>query len=135
MTVGSDPHTVLGMEMLKPWADGSGKDEGEMTGVKRLLKRLNKTHHHFSDVIVADALYMNAPFINLVAGIGMYSVIRAKDTRLNIVQDALSLFKNEPPGSTFVHKKKHILAWDSDGFEMKGTDTNIRFLRSCLVSF
>lgn len=129
MTVGSAPHIVLGIEMLKPWADGSDKDEGEMTGVKRLLKRLNKTHHHFSDVIVADALYMNAPFINLVAEIGMYSVIRAKDTRLNIVRDALGLFKKEPPSSTFIYKKKHVSVWDSDGFEMKGTDANIRFLK------
>ncbi len=33
------------------------------------------------------------------------------------------------PSSTFIHKKKHISVWDSDGFEMKGTDANIRFLR------
>jgi predicted transposase YbfD/YdcC len=129
MTVGSSPHIVLGMEMLEPQQDGSGKDEGEMTGVKRLLKRLNKTHHHFSDVIVADALYMNAPFINLVKGIGMYSVIRAKDTRLNIVQDALGLFKNEPPEQTFVCRKKQVPVWDADGFGMDGSPANIRFLK------
>lgn len=129
MTVGSDPHVALGMEMLKPQTDGSCKDEGEMTGVKRLLKRLNKTHYHFSDVIVADALYMNAPFINLVAEIGMYSVVRAKDSRLNIVQDALGLFKNKTATSNFVHEKKQVEVWDSDGFEMKGSGENIRFLK------
>ena len=64
MTVGSDPHIALGLEMLGPKNDGSGRDEGEMTGVKRLLKGMNREHYHFADVIVADALYMNAPFIN-----------------------------------------------------------------------
>ena len=71
MTVGCDPHIILGMEMLKPKQDNSPKGEGEMTGVKRLLTDLRKRHYHFSDVIVADALYMNAPFINLVKDIGM----------------------------------------------------------------
>jgi hypothetical protein len=89
MTVGCDPHIALGVEMLAPKHDGSGKDEGEMTGVKRLLTNLHKRHYHFADVIVADALYMNAPFLNLVTGIGMDAVVRAKDKRLNIVQDAL----------------------------------------------
>ena len=31
MTVGCDPHIVLGIEMLKPRQDNSQKDEGEMT--------------------------------------------------------------------------------------------------------
>ena len=84
MTIGADPHIALGAEMLRPKNDGSDKDEGEMTGVKRLLKNLNRTHYHFTDVIVADALYMNAPFINAVKEIGMDAVVRAKDKRLNI---------------------------------------------------
>ena len=51
--------------MLKP-RDGAEKDEGELTGGKRLIKRLRKRHGHFADVIVADALYLNAPFINTI---------------------------------------------------------------------
>lgn len=129
MTVGNDPHIVLGMEMLKPWKDGSEKDEGEMTGVKRLLGRLHCQHHHFSDVIVADALYMNAPFINLVSGMGMYSVIRAKNTRLSIVKDAMGLFKKRPSNIYFTYKKKHVEVWDDDHFSMDGTEENIRFLK------
>ena len=129
MTVGSDPHIVLGMEMLAPKNDGSGKDEGEMTGVKRLLKRINREHYHFADVIVADALYMNAPFINLVKEIGMDVVVRAKDQRLNIVQDALGLFKNRPPDCEFKDTKKHVFAWDEDSFHMEGCKENIRFLK------
>ena len=63
MIIGKSPHVILGQEMLKP-RDGSGKDEGELTGGKRLIEQLKKRHGHFADVIVADALYLNAPFIN-----------------------------------------------------------------------
>ena len=129
MTVGSDPHIALGIEMLKPWQDGSEKDEGEMTGVKRLLMRLRREHHHFADVIVADALYMNAPFINLIRDIGMYSVIRAKNTRLTIVKDALGLFKNRSADKEFSIGKKEIKVWDEEHFHMDGTTENIRFLK------
>jgi hypothetical protein len=129
MTVGCDPHIALGVEMLGPKNDGSDKDEGEMTGVKRLLKNLRSTHYHFADVIVADALYMNSPFINLVKGIGMDVVIRAKDQRLNIVKDALGLFKNRKADYEFNDTNKRVLVWDEDGFQMDGCDENIRFLK------
>ena len=66
--------------MLKP-RDGSGKDEGELTGGKRLIERLKKRHGHFADVIVADALYLNAPFINTLKENGLEGVIRLKDER------------------------------------------------------
>ena len=129
MTVGSDPHIALGMEMLGPKNDGSDKDEGEMTGVKRLLTNLHKTHYHFADVIVADALYMNAPFINLVKDIGMDAVVHAKDMRLNIVKDALGLFKKRKADCEFHDTNKRVLAWDEDNFYMEGSAHNIRFLK------
>ncbi|WP_434641997.1 hypothetical protein PQ692_11005 [Thermoanaerobacterium thermosaccharolyticum] len=43
--------------MLEPKQDGSDKDEGEITGGKRLIKKLYKQYHHFADIIPADALY------------------------------------------------------------------------------
>jgi hypothetical protein len=129
MTVGRDPHIALGIETLNPKSDGSGKDEGEMTGVKRLLRNLRKRHHHFADVVVADALYMNAPFINLVKEMGMHSVIRAKDTRLNIVKDALGLFAHRTADHEFSDTKARVLVWDDNNFHMEGTNESIRFLK------
>ncbi|ABW19776.1 hypothetical protein Clos_2242 [Alkaliphilus oremlandii OhILAs] len=55
-TVGSDPHLILGQEMLEPKRDGSNKDEGEVTGGKRLIKKLYKKFHHFADIIVSIRL-------------------------------------------------------------------------------
>ena len=92
MTVGKNPHIILGQEMLKP-RDGNEKDEGELTGGKRLIRRLKKRHGHFADVIVADALYLNAPFINTVVECGMDAVIRMKDERRQLYQDAKGIFE------------------------------------------
>lgn len=130
MTVGGDPHIALGAEMLHPREDSAEKDEGEQTGAKRLLTKLNRAHHHFADVIVADALYMNAPFINHVKQMRMDVVIRAKDERLNIMKDALGLFgKREADGQFDDMQKVHVDVWDEDGFQMEGCPENIRFLR------
>lgn len=91
MTVGKAPHVILGQEMLKP-RDGAEKDEGELTGGKRLVEQLRKRHGHFADVIVADALYLNAPFINTIKENGLEAVIRLKDEKRLIFQDAGGFF-------------------------------------------
>lgn len=91
-SIGTGPHIILGQEMLRP-RDGSEKDEGELTGGKRLIKRLHQEHGHFADVIVADALYLNAPFINTVLNCKMDAVIRLKDEKRRIFQDAEGLFQ------------------------------------------
>ena len=36
-----------------------------------MIERLKKRHGHFADVIVADALYLNAPFINTLKENGL----------------------------------------------------------------
>lgn len=130
MTVGSDPHIILGEEMLKPKSDGSNKDEGELTGGKRLIQKLYEKYNRFADVIVADALYMNAPWINAVLKIHMDAVVRVKDERLNIVKDALGLFKNRKHDYEWeASKKLKVRAWDEEGFEMPGLERTVRFLR------
>ena len=73
--------------MLKS-KDGSGKDKGE----SGLIERLRKRHGHFADVVVADALYLNAPFINTLKENGLEGVIRLKDERRRLFQDAEGLF-------------------------------------------
>lgn len=133
-TVGLDPHIVIGQEMLEPKKDSSDKNEGEITGAKRLIKRLYKEFHHFADIIVADALYCKSTWIKEVLSIGMDAVIRVKDERLNIVKDALALFKCRQADSSWVvknHKNKitFIKAWDESNFEMPDSDIKIRFLK------
>lgn len=71
------------------------KDEGELTGAKRLIRHLKKRHGHFADVIMADALYLNAPFINTLKECGLETVIRLKDERRLLFQDAESMFQQD----------------------------------------
>ena len=129
MTVGKAPHVILGQEMLKP-RDGAEKDEGELTGGKRLIKRLRQRHVHFADVIVADALYLNAPFINTVKENGLDAVIRLKDEKRLIFQDAEGLF-NQGKGKkkSFQHGKKTIGVWDLSKFEMENCPYRLRVVR------
>ena len=108
MTVGKAPHVILRQEMLKP-RDGAEKDEGELTGGKRLVEQLRKRHGHFADVIVADALYLNAPFINTIKENGLEAVIRLKDEKRRIFQDAGGLF-NRGEG-----EKEIVSTWKKDG--------------------
>lgn len=129
MTVGESPHVIIGQEMLKP-RDGGEKDEGELTGGKRLIKRLRKRHGHFADVIVADALYLNAPFINTVLKCRMDTVIRLKDERREIFKDAEKLFqKDEGKKRGFHQEKKEIEVWDLSDFPMEGVEKKVRVLR------
>lgn len=129
MTVGRPPHVIFGQEMLKP-VDGSGKDEGELTGAKRLIRRLKKRHGHFADVIVADALYLNAPFINTLKECGLETVIRLKDERRLLFQDAESMFqRDEGRKKNFSGGKKRIEVWDLSGFEIEHSAHKLRVVR------
>ena len=115
--------------MLKP-RDGAEKDEGELTGGKKLIRRLKERHGHFADVIVADALYLNAPFINTIKECGLDAVIRLKDERRELFQDAESLFKrDEGKKRSFTCGKKNIEVWDLSGFEIDNSPHKLRMIR------
>lgn len=76
--------------MLEPKKDSSDKDEGEITGAKRLIKNLYKKYHHFTDIIVADALFCKSTWIKEVLSIGMNAVVRVKDERASYCKRCIS---------------------------------------------
>ena len=103
--------------------------EGTIGG-RRLIERLKKRHGHFADVIVADALYLNAPFINTLKENGLEWVIRLKDERRMIFQNAERLFKqDEGKKASFWKGKKKIEVWDLSGFKMEGCPYKLRVVR------
>jgi hypothetical protein len=133
-TVGNNHHLIIGQEMPEPKKDGSDKGEGEITGGKRLIKRLYKQFHYFANIIAADALYCKSTWIKEVLAAGMDAVIRVKDERLYIVKDALALFKSRQADNTWkvnksANKKILVKAWDEDNFEMSNLDSKVRFLK------
>ena len=129
MTVGKAPHVIPGQEMLKP-RDGAEKDEGELTGGKSLIERLRQRHGHFADVIVADALYLNAPFINTIKENGLETVIRLKDEKRPIFQDAEGFFdQGEGKARSFQRGKKTVEVWDLSGFEIENCPYRLRVVK------
>lgn len=120
---------ILGQEMLKP-KDGSGKDEGELPGGKRLIKRLGKRHGHFADMVAADVLYLNAPFINMLKENGLEGVICLKDEKQLLFQDAEWLFnREEGKKKSFPKGKKEVELWNLSGFEMPTCPYSLRVVR------
>ena len=83
-------------------------------------------------MIVADALYLNALFLNTVLDCHMDAVIRLKDEERLIYKDAKGLFeKGEGRKDGFRRGRKRIEAWDTSGFEMEGVTVPLRVVRFC----
>jgi len=54
--IGTPLAVPLDVELLRP-------QEGEVQAGRRLLERVSRSYARFFDVVVADALYLEAPFI------------------------------------------------------------------------
>ena len=90
--------------------------EGELTAGKRLLRRVTQPDG-WLDVVVADALYANGPFLTLVAELRMGAVLIAKKTGDEPLREALALWGSTPPEQT-VHDaeaREAIGLWDCPG--------------------
>jgi len=95
--------------------------EGEQAAAIRLLERTLKDYPRGFDVVAADALYCNAPFINFVIDAGKDVIVVLKDDRRDLYKDAISLFSGQPPGSIIDDGKVVKEIWDASGF-LSGTD-------------
>lgn len=146
-TVGGDLNTILGMTFLERAKDSAKKDEGELTGGKRLiLELIEKLGPGFIDILVADALYLNAPFFNTVKGFvdaegkpipvelrkdnGIELVVRLKDKRRKIYKNAKNYFMS---GNGFVDKytvdgKIEVEVYEMVGKLLNGFDGEVRVL-------
>src|SRR5262249_50084574 len=79
--IGQDLALVLDVELLRP-------GEGEETAAKRLLERVFTHYPRFIDVVAADALYFDAPFINFCLDHHKHVIVTAEGENRLLVQDA-----------------------------------------------
>jgi hypothetical protein len=79
--VGVNPPAILDIELIK-------EGEGEVVAARRLLKRVFINYSRLVDVITADALYLEAPFISTVLDAGKHFVIVMKQEKRDLYQDA-----------------------------------------------
>jgi Transposase DDE domain len=96
--------------MLLPGARSSGKPlrvlldcepmlpgEDEVATAMRLLARVLADYPRAFDLVLADALYATAPFLNFLIDRGKHALVVLKDERRNLYQDVVGLFAHVPP--------------------------------------
>ena len=112
--VGTVPRLFWGYEPVHP-------GEGESTAAKRLVDWLYTQFKHFTDVMVMDAGFAKAPFLHALQEKGYHYVVRLKDERMLIVQDAMGLFQSREPDERFEAKGSQgqrikVRIWEEEGF-------------------
>jgi Transposase DDE domain len=123
--IGQDLALVLDVELLRP-------GEGEETAAKRLLERVFAQYPRFFDIVVADALYFDAPFLNFCLERHKHVIVTAKGDHRLLVQDAQGLFGQQEPGCWVDEKaKRTVRYWDEEGFtSCEGVKRPLRVLRT-----
>jgi hypothetical protein len=101
---------LLDIEPIQP-------GESETVAAERLLARVLRDYPRAFDVVVVDALYCGAPFINYVIDSGKHIVVVAKDERHDLVKEAEAFLKDKPPDVTINDGKIKQTCWDMEGFE------------------
>ena len=88
--VGAYPRLILDMERIKP-------GEGEVTAAIRLLGKVQHRNWRYYDIVCVDALYAQAPFINIVNAQNKWVVIKVKQDDYHLVRDMDGLVAGCPP--------------------------------------
>ncbi len=78
---------------------------------------------------MADALYSQAPFVNLCLELGKPLVTVLKGEHRNLLQDAQGLFQHLEP-KTCRDGKRALRYWDEEGFEAAGIRAPLRVLHT-----
>lgn len=124
--VGVKPQAILGLEVLAP-------GEAEYTAARRLFSWLMGHYKSYFQVLVVDALYAKAPFINLVRQAGIHLVVRLKDERLAVLQDAQGLFAAREPELKLVIEEGRLVrywVWEETDFtSWKGLKVPLRVVK------
>lgn len=110
----------------------NGEDEGELTAATRLLRRVKQTFG-WLEVVVADGLYPNGPFLTAVKQLRMSAVVIAKKDGDEPLKEALALWGDTPPPQAVDARKarEHIELWDCRDLRTLSTyDGPIRVVRA-----
>ena len=90
MLLGDKFRLLLDVEPQRP-----GEDEG--TAALRLLERVVTTYPRAFQLLLGDALYATAPFLNFLLAHGKHALVVFKDARRELYQDVAGLLESVPP--------------------------------------
>lgn len=102
--IGVTPPPILDLELVRP-------KEGEVVAARRLFQRVLHHYSRLFDVISADALYLEAPFIKVVLDAGKHVVVVLKQEKRDLYQDAEQLRSLIEPCS-FTEGTRTSQLWD-----------------------
>jgi hypothetical protein len=94
------------------------QDEGELTAATRLLRRVIQTFP-WLDVVVADALYANGPFLTALTNHGLGAVIIARKETDEPLKEALHLWAGQAPCKIIEDEpaQEQVELWDCPDLE------------------
>ena len=104
MLVSEKLHLLLDLEPQRPGED-------EVATALRLLGRVLAAYPRVFQILLADGLYAQAPFLNFLLARGKHAVVVLKDERRDLYQDAQGLFRLTPPQSGR-YRSRECLWWD-----------------------
>jgi len=111
--VGVTPPAIVDLERVRP-------GEGEVVAARRLVTRILGGAGRLIDVITADALYLEAPFIDTVLAAGKHVVIVMKQEARELYQDAERLRALQPP-HVIADERRTTRLWDLPELESFST--------------
>lgn len=123
MIVGERYRFLLDAEQQRPGED-------EVTTALRLLERVLKVYPRAFKLVIGDALYSQARFINFLRANNKHVLTVLKDDRRQLYKDAMPLFDSQKP-ERGKHKSSDCQWWDEEGFHSwDGLKSGIRVVRS-----
>lgn len=88
--------------------------EDELAAALRLLQRVVAAYPRAFDVVLADALYATAGFVNFLLARGKHALIVLKDERRNLYQDVAGLWRSLSP-QRGRYRSRDCQWWDHEG--------------------
>jgi hypothetical protein len=85
--------------------------EDEVTTALRLMERVVQAYPRAFKLILADALYAEARFVNFLLSQRKHVLIVLKDERRDLYRDVMALFGLQPP-QTGCYRNRQCLWWD-----------------------
>jgi len=104
--------------------------EDEVETALRLLARVIPAYPRAFDLVLADALYAQAPFFNFLLARGKHALVVLKDERRDLYQDVAGLFKHLAPRPG-CYRSRQCSWWDfPDLLSWPQVHTPVRVIRS-----